>query len=402
MLRNQKKKQIESPLRVSWKKQRPGKVDGKQKTPRRQSGTRTALLISLTLHLAALLILSNVILYQREYEVSDVVHVALLNLTNSVIDPPPILRRAVQPLRKPRTRPAEASPGNFSQDKLPERSIEAKFTDENTSETSIPTMSASVSMDRPLPTPLPGGTSATGTSSREREKSDRSGTGRDGGGMGGLASVATGREITDGGIIAEDLQVYPEGDLPFIQALEEIAQHVVKVRKSHKVDIVFIIDTSESMQNDIDAVRRHLNRMIDRFEVVGLDFTLGVVRFHHSLVYEWLGMDITISPQTSNVEEVREILRSIDVSGGERALDALMEAIKKVEFRPGADRHFLLVTDEYVQGTYPVPEVLKAAKRAKITIDVLGKNEVFQKTIAEQTGGIWTSITKFREPANRP
>ena len=220
--------------------------------------------------------------------------------------------------------------------------------------------------------------------------------------MGGLASVATGREITDGGIIAEDLQVYPAGDLPFIQALEEIAQHVVKVRKSHKVDIVFIIDTSESMQNDIDAVRRHLNRMIDRFEVVGLDFTLGVVRFHHSLVYEWLGMDITISPQTSNVEEIREILRSIDVSGGERALDALMEAIKKVEFRPGADRHFLLVTDEYVQGTYPVPEVLKAAKRAKITIDVLGKNEVFQRTIAEQTGGIWTSITKFREPTNRP
>ena len=208
--------------------------------------------------------------------------------------------------------------------------------------------------------------------------------------------MSAGKTPPDGGIIGTDLQIYADADLPFIKALEEIAQHVVRVRRSRKVDIVFIIDTSDSMANDIDAVRRHLNRMIDRFQLAGMDFTLGVVRFHHSMVYEWLGMDITISPQTSNVDEVREVLRSIDVSGGERALDALMEAISKVEFRQGADRHLLLVTDEYVKGTHPVPEVLKAAKRAKITIDVLGRDEVFQRTIAEQTGGIWTSIKNVK------
>ena len=238
------------------------------------------------------------------------------------------------------------------------------------------------------------GSSAIGASSRGHGKSDRRGGGRGEHGTGGVTSISVGEMPTDAVAAGLDLQIYPEADIPFIKALEEIAQHVVKIRKSHKVDITFIIDTSESMQNDIDAVRRHLNRMIDRFELAGVDFTLGVVRFHHSMVYEWLGMDITISPQTSNVDEIREILRSIDVSGGERALDALMKSISKVEFRPGADRHFILVTDEYVQGTYPVPEVLRAAKRAKITIDVLGRDEVFQRTIAEQTGGIWTSIRK--------
>ena len=158
---------------------------------------------------------------------------------------------------------------------------------------------------------------------------------------------------------------------------------------------MFIVDTSASMQDDIDAVAKYLNRMIDRFEKANLDFTLGVVRFHHSVVYEWLGMDITISPQTSDVEEVRRTLKSIKVSGGERALDALMKSISEVKFRPDADRHFILVTDEYVKGTYQVQDVLKAAKRSNITIDVMGRDEPFQRTIAEQTGGIWTSIKKL-------
>ena len=388
-------------MRVRWIKPPPRtRTTGKErKTPGRKSGTRTALLFSLALHLVALLTLKSVMLNQRRYDVSNAVHVALLSFpkSKSVTDPPPLPRRAVEPVRKPRTRRVETSAGKLSQDRLPERSITAKITDEKAREARIPTISASISRDRPLQTPLPGGASAIGASSRKRGKSDRSGTAGGEGNMGGLASISHNRTPVDGGTMADDLQVYPEAELPFIQALEKIAQHVVKVRKSRKVDIVFIIDTSESMQNDIDAVRRHLNRMIDRFEVAGLDFTLGVVRFHHSMIYEWLGMDITISPQTSDMGEVREILRSIRVSGGERALDALMKAIDKVEFRPGADRHFLLVTDEYVHGTYPVPEVLKAAKRAKITIDVLGRDEVFQKTIAEQTGGIWTSIRKVRQ-----
>lgn len=393
MWRDQKQNRIENSLRISWKKPQDQTTRSAGKMRRRKSGARPALLISLVLHLVALLALKNVIFQRPGYEISDMVHVVLLNLPGSITDPPLVPRR-VEPLRITRTRPTNAAPGKFSQDRLPERSIKAKLIDETAPETRMPTISTSVSDDRPLPKPIGTGSSAIGASSQGHGKSDRPGGGRGGHGTGGLTSISVGEMPTDAVAVGLDLQIYPEADIPFIKALEEIAQHVVKIRKSHKVDITFIIDTSESMKNDIDAVRRHLNRMIDRFELAGVDFTLGVVRFHHSMVYEWLGMDITISPQTSNVDEIREILRSIDVSGGERALDALMKSISKVKFRPGADRHFILVTDEYVQGTYPVPEVLKAAKRAKITIDVLGRDEVFQRTIAEQTGGIWTSIKK--------
>ncbi len=397
MWRDQKQNLTENSLRVSWKRpQRQQVADSAWKMPSRQSGTKTALLISLVLHLVVLLTLKDLILQRRGHNVSDTVYVYLLNLPDAIAKPPSLPRRIVEPIRRTQARPTDTSPGRFSPNRLPEHSITANITDESAPETRIPTVSTSISKDRPLPNPIATGISATGASSQGHGKSDRSGSGSGGRGAGGLASVSAGKEPPDGGIIGTDFQIYADADIPFIKALEEIARHVVKVRKSHKVDVVFIIDTSESMADDIDAVRRHLNRMIDRFQLAGIDFTLGVVRFHHSMVYEWLGMDITISPQTSNVDEVREVLRSIDVSGGERALDALMKSISKVKFRQGADRHFLLVTDEYVKGTYPVPEVLKAAKRAGITIDVLGRDEVFQRTIAEQTGGIWTSIKNVK------
>ena len=358
---------------------------------RRRSGTRNALLISLILHLVVLLTLRDAIFYERADKGFGTVHVDLLDLPSSAVkSPPPIPRRTVEPIKRTRISPAEGSPSRFAFDKPSPRQTVAKSTDENVPEADIPMVDTSVLARSSLPGRLSSTTSAAGASSRGRGTGERSGRGR--GGQGGLASVSLRRIPVKDDAVSEKFQVYNEADLPFVKALQDIAQHVLSVKNSRKVDIVFVVDTSGSMQDNINAVERHLSKMIDRFQMANLDFTLGVVRFHHSVVYEWLGMDITISPQTSNVDEIRRALRSIKVSGGERALDALMKAISKVEFRSGADRHFILVTDEFVKGTYPVSEVLRAAKSAKITIDVLGRDEPFQKTIAEQTGGLWTPI----------
>ena len=364
----------------------------------RQTGTRIALLISLILHLAAILSLKDVIFHKRTYKSFGALNVELIKLPSSPTKPPPhISKRTIEFIRKTRTLPAEASPESFSIDKLPRRSIVARNTDESIPEAEILVMDTKASMKPSLASPFSDAISAEGSSSQGKGTGKRSGSGRGGLNLGGLASVPDRKIQVSDSSIGEKLQVYTEADFPFVKALQEIAQHVLTTTQNRKVDIVFIIDTSESMQDDIDAAARHLNKMIDRFQETNLDFTLGIVRFHHSLVYEWLGMDITISPQTSNVEEIRKILRSMRVSGGERALDALMQAISEVKFRSGADRHFILVTDEYVKGTYSVAEVLKAAKRAKISIDVIGRDEPFQRTIAEQTGGIWTPIENVED-----
>jgi len=365
---------------------------------RRRSGTRIALLISLILHLSVLLTLRDLVLSERAYKRLDAMHVDLVDLPNSTVKSPPhIPKRTIEPIRRVQRLPAEASTGWFSLDKPRPSPVVTKSAHEKIPEADMPTVDTSVPMEPSLASPLSSRkASGTGASSHGKGTGTGRGSGRGQGGLaGGIVSVPPHRITVEDSSIGEKFQVYTEADLSFAKALQEIAQHISTTGSSRKVDIVFIVDTSESMQDDIDAVRRHLGKMIDRFQQAHLDFTLGVVRFHHSLVYEWLGMDITVSPQTSNVDEVREILRSIKVSGGERALDALMKAISEVKFRSDVDRHFILVTDEYVKGTYSVSEVLKAVKRAKITIDVLGRDEPFQRTIAEQTGGIWTPIERI-------
>jgi len=363
---------------------------------RRQTGTKIGLLISLILHLAVVLVLRDTVINTRTHRRTDSLYADLVSLPDSAISKPYIPKRTYEPIRRSQRTPAETLPGRFSADKLPPRAVVSQRSNEKVNKSEIPMLDTSVPAEQYSPNALSSTASATGASSQGRGVGERAGSGRGGGGSGGLVSVSPRRVPIEDRSIDDKLQVYGEADLPFIKALQEIGQHVVDVRQSRKVDIVFIIDTSNSMQNDIDAVRKHLNRMIQRLKTASLDFNLGVVRFHHSAVYEWLGMDITISDLTSDVEDVKETLKSIRVSGGERALDALMKAISEVKFRKGADRHFILVTDEYVKGTYPVTEVLRAAKRDKITIDVLGRDEPFQRTIAEQTGGIWTSIDKIK------
>jgi hypothetical protein len=349
------------------------------------------------------LILRGFVVQTYVRKTSGIIRIALVSLQKPVEPPPRVTRRrTIESVRRTRRPDVKGSPSSKPivnkpkplpiETRIPSRS--------NPDSAKVPVLDKDYSEGLSLPNPSASseeGTSATGASSHGKGTGRGAGDGRGGEDLSGLVSVTMDKVPVEGGVIGEKFQVYSEDEIPLIRGLEEIADHVVEVNKSRKVDVVFIIDTSESMQNDIDAVRRHLDRMIKRFQQAGIDFTLGVVRFHHSPIYEWLGVDITISPQTNNVEKVRDILGSIKVSGGERALDAIMEAISKVKFRKNSDRHFVLVTDEYVKGTYAAPDVLKSAKRAKITIDVLGRDEPFQRTIAEQTGGIWTPIEKIRD-----
>ena len=62
-------------------------------------------------------------------------------------------------------------------------------------------------------------------------------------------------------------------------ALVKIGHHLLKTRRGDTLDIVFVIDASKSMRNDIDAVRNHLNQMTDLLETADLDFTVGLVAF---------------------------------------------------------------------------------------------------------------------------
>ena len=180
-------------------------------------------------------------------------------------------------------------------------------------------------------------------------------------------------------------------------ALIKIGHHLLKTRKGDTLDIVFVIDASKSMRNDIDAVRNHLNQMTDLLNSAELDFTVGLVAFRDGTSFSLLGWDFQVTPQTTSIQEIKKKLAAIHCRGGEKALDALVQAAAKVKFRRGAERRFILVTDEYVSGSYSPKRVLRKLKSEKISVNVIGRDEPFQKMLVQGTGGLWIPISSLRE-----
>ena len=190
---------------------------------------------------------------------------------------------------------------------------------------------------------------------------------------------------------SNDLSLMTPADL----ALIKIAYHITRI-ETQKLDLVFVIDASQSMKNDIESVRLHLSRMTDYFEQKGLDFTVGVVAFRNNRGFSIIGWDFEITAQTRSVRKIEKVLGRIKCKGSEKAKDALIKAAKQVKFRAGASRRFILLTDEYASGQSSTREVIEFLKENQISIDVLGRDDHFQRTVSQQLNGIWLPISSLR------
>lgn len=178
-------------------------------------------------------------------------------------------------------------------------------------------------------------------------------------------------------------------------ALNRIAKHIITNKRTNLVDIVFIIDGSGSMKNDVDAVREHLNSMTDQFDKAGINFTIGIVAFRAGTGYSLLGLDFEVVPQTRSTDKIKKVLAQLKFRGDENGLDALIRAADEVTLRNDAEVHFIFVTDEYVSGAYSSIDVMMKMKTARIKVDVIGRDEPFQKFIAKTTGGLWLPISSL-------
>ena len=172
------------------------------------------------------------------------------------------------------------------------------------------------------------------------------------------------------------------------EALEGIAESIADGVTEDAVDLVFLLDISGSMIDNIRAVGRQLNRMVTVFEEKGIDFTLGIV------IFRYLESDTIIHPQTRDSEKFKRLLTTHVVAGmgDERAHNAIIKTIRRVDFREGVNRRFVLVTDEFTKGSFTLAEVLKQCFQNNITIDVIGINHTTHKALTTKTGGLWYPI----------
>ncbi len=183
---------------------------------------------------------------------------------------------------------------------------------------------------------------------------------------------------------------------PFAEALKEIADHIINTRQVDKVNVVFVVDTSASMRDNIQQVAKNLYSMSDAFDLVNLEYHFGLSEFS----VRTAGQEVRVRTLRPDVAMLRREMQAVRMSGDEHALDALIDTLSFIEFHSDADRHIILVTDEPATtrmkkgGAYTTMKerVMDNYKLEEISVNVLGHPEPFQQQLAEITGGLWQLI----------
>ena len=167
------------------------------------------------------------------------------------------------------------------------------------------------------------------------------------------------------------------------EALQVIAESVGG-KEARPADIVFLLDLSGSMANNIHAVRANLSAMSQELKRRKVDATFGVVKFK---VTKFL-----VFPQSTDIAQYERLLANVKVGGNEHALTALHRAMEKVKFRADVERRFILITDEPLEGAPSFTEILPALMRRKIVVDVIGLDIPQHRLLARGTRGLWHLI----------
>ena len=167
-------------------------------------------------------------------------------------------------------------------------------------------------------------------------------------------------------------------------ALRAIAEVATSGEGPSAVDIVFLLDVSGSMENNVRAVGENVSMMMAELTRRGSDATFGVVKF--AIV------TIRVFKQTRDPRSVENLLANLKIGGDERALTALVKAATRVHFRAGVQRRFILVTDEPLRGAPALPDVLEVLRSHDVIVDVIGLDIAEHRLLARATGGAWYKI----------
>jgi hypothetical protein len=190
-------------------------------------------------------------------------------------------------------------------------------------------------------------------------------------------------------------------------ALYGIAHSIIGKNRSGKEDIVFLIDASGSMDENIAAVARYIIKMIDVFKESKLDYTLGVVKFNRVLKNN----NIVVYEQTNDLNQFKSVLRSIKCAGDESILDAIDVGLTQVKYRNTVDKTLILVTDEPIrarprqEGTpqslsrkdllkNDLQEIIQKSIDKGIKISVIALDDETHKSLANETSGVWFPIPR--------
>ena len=194
--------------------------------------------------------------------------------------------------------------------------------------------------------------------------------------------------------VEEKRKVLPNIAFPIL--MKKLAQEIVETSEGGPIDVVFVIDASGSMGDNIRAVIEHLTEMVDVYKASKIDYALGVTEF----TVQNKKNVIKVVQLTRSFSEYRRTLQNISVGGDENALDAVVQTVKELRFRPTSKRHFILVTDEPLTSRMglSVADAIAHCREFGIYVNVLGLPLDEHQSLATQTGGKWHLIPEEPRP----
>lgn len=171
----------------------------------------------------------------------------------------------------------------------------------------------------------------------------------------------------------------------------EMGQDSAKAR----ADLVFVIDTTGSMNDKIDALIETCQSFVDKLATRRIDWVAAVVGFGDLTVE---GDRIVATPFSSSAERVKALLRGLPrYSGGgnegESSLEALQAAMDLPGYRHDAMKVVVLITDEPALQKKIRPSAMTGRLReAGVIAFVLSPKINYFRSMAADTGGEWWNV----------
>ena len=182
----------------------------------------------------------------------------------------------------------------------------------------------------------------------------------------------------------------PSSYILFGTVIKNLASEIVETSEGGPIDVVFVIDASNSMGDNIKAVAEHLTDMIDVYKSSDIDYALGLTHFFAAEKQNY----IKVFQLTKKLSEYKDNINTIIPRGDEKALDAIAQTVHEMQFRATSKKHLIVVTDEpftSMEGR-TVNDAIDVCQEFGIYVNVLGLAHKEHQLLASETNGKWHPI----------
>lgn len=178
--------------------------------------------------------------------------------------------------------------------------------------------------------------------------------------------------------------------IPFSSVMKNLATEIAETSDGGPIDVVFVVDASGSMGDNIKAVAEHLTDMIDVYKSSDIDYQLGLTEFSAPQKNN----RIKVLQLTKNLNQYKQDLYAIVPRGDENALDAIEQTVRELRFRATSKKHLIIVTDEPFTSLNGIKteDSIALCREYGIFVNVLGNQNTEHKQLASQTNGKWHAI----------